>query len=188
MVIRGYLSFFVAIAIALSLESPIDAQNKTEPANNLRERFASEWSKATLVDNLSSTTEINDLKFSPNGRLLASVGASQISLWNIDEIKIQRVLPGHYASDIQLEIAPTAIAFSPDSRFLATSTWSQGLLNPDRSIIIRDVATGEEVLSLADGAGCRQVLFAPQGDKIYGACESGVTVWSFPDGEELFSF
>ena len=48
--------------------------------------------------------------------------------------------------------------------------------------------SGEEVLSLGDGGGCRQILFAPSGDVIYAACETGVTAWSFPTGEKLFSF
>ena len=156
--------------------------------DNVRQRLSSPWSNAALTRSLESTTPINAVKFSPDGQLLASVGASQISIWQIERGEIQRVLPGHYASDIQLEIAPTAIAFSPDSRFLASSTWSQGLLNPDQGIIVRDIATGEVVLDLVKSAGCRQIAFAPLGEIIYGACEAGVTAWSFPDGKKLFSF
>jgi hypothetical protein len=191
--LRHYLKYFTAIAIALSLQLSITAQTKTDESlggslGNFRERLASDWENAFLAGSLESTTPINALEFSPDGQLLASVGASQITLWNVNSGAIQRVLPGHYASDIGLEIAPTAIAFSPNSRFLATSTWSQGLLRAERGIIVRDVTTGEVVLGLAESAGCRQILFDVSGKIIYGACGSGITAWSFPDGEKLFDF
>jgi WD40 repeat protein len=190
---RHYLKYFTAIAIALSLQPSITAQTQTEESSrgslgDLREPLTSEWEEAVLTRSLESTTEISALKFSPDGQLLASVGASQITLWNVSNGVIQRVLPGHYAQDIELEIAPTAIAFSPDSRFLATATWSQGLLRPDQAIIVRDVTTGEVVLNLAEASGCRQILFDVTGKIIYGACGAGITAWSFPDGEKLFSF
>jgi len=190
---RRYLKYFTAIAIALSLQPTITAQTQTEESSreslgDLREQLTSEWEQAVLTRSLESTTEISALKFSPNGQLLASVGASQITLWNISNGEIQRVFPGHYAQDIELEIAPTAIAFSPDSRYLATATWSQGLLRPDQAIIVRDLSTGEVVLNLAESTGCKQILFDVTGKIIYGACDAGITGWSFPDGEKLFNF
>jgi WD40 repeat protein len=87
-----------------------------------------------------------------------------------------------------MKIAPTAIAFSPDSDFLATATWSQGLLTPELAIVVWDITTGEKVLSLAESDGCQQVLFDVEGEILYGACGSSVTAWSFPEGEKLFSF
>ena len=182
------LKYVAAIAIAFSLHSSVEAQGKTNSAlGNIRERLASEWEDAVLTRSLESATPINGIEFSPNGQLLASVGASQITIWNANTGAIQRVLPGHYASEIKLEIAPTAIAFSPDSRYLATSTWSQGLLSPDESILVRDVNTGEVALKIKDAAGCRQIAF-DSAATIYGACGFGVTAWSFPTGEKLFSF
>ena len=189
MVNHNCLKYFTAIAIALSLQSSIRAQDKTDTSlDNIRERLSSPWEKAVLSRSLESTTQVDAIEFSPDGRILASVGASQITLWDVASGEIQRVLSGHYASEIKLDIAPTAIAFSPNSQFLATSTWSQGLLKPDRAIKVRDVATGAEVLSLSDRGGCRQILFDPSGNILYGACETGVTAWSFPAGEKLFNF
>ena len=189
MINHSYLKYLTAIAIAFSFQSSIRAQDKTDASfDNIKERLSSPWENAVLSRSLESTTQVNAIEFSPDGKMLASVGASQITLWDVDSGEIQRVLSGHYASEIKMEIAPTAIAFSPDSQFLATSTWSQGLLSPDRAIKVRNVTTGEEVLSLGDGGGCRQILFAPSGNILYGACETGVTAWSFPTGEKLFSF
>ncbi|MEL6496349.1 MAG: hypothetical protein AAFQ41_14685 [Cyanobacteria bacterium J06623_7] len=186
---RNYCQYLVAIAIALSLQLAVRGQKQPETAvDNIRERLSSPWENAVLSQSLASATAVNAIEFSPDGTILASVGASQITLWDVASGEIQRVLSGHYASDINLEIAPTAIAFSPDSQYLASSTWSQGLLNPERAIKVRDLATGADILSLTDIPGCRQILFAPTGDRIYGACETGITVWSFPTGEKLFSF
>jgi WD40 repeat protein len=185
---RRYLKYFTAIAIALSLPSSVLAQTQTNSDQSLWQGLTSEWEKAVLTRSLESTTQVNGIKFSPDGQLLASVGASQITLWNVNNGEIQRVLPGHYAQDLKLEIAPTAIAFSPDSRYLATTTWSQGLLRPDSAVIVRDVTTGEVVLNLAESSGCKQILFDVTGKILYGACGVGITAWSFPDGEKLFNF
>ena len=193
---RLYLKYFTAIAIggslavgiAFSLQSGIKAQSQTEKPLNIRQRLTSKWESAVSIGTLESATEINAIKFSPSGQLLASVGASQISIWDVNTGEIQRIFPGHYASDIKLEIAPTSIAFSPDSQYLASSSWSQGLLSPDESIVVRDVSTGEVVLKIANAEGCRQVAFDPDGKTIYGACGFGVTAWSLTAGEKLFSF
>ncbi|MDJ0569053.1 MAG: hypothetical protein QNJ53_08380 [Pleurocapsa sp. MO_192.B19] len=197
MSIRSYLRYFTAIAIALSLQLEVKAQieQKIEqnisvdaPSKSLRDRLSSEWENAVLTQTLESSEQINTLKFSPNGKLLASVGASQITIWQVDNGQIERILPGHHATELKMEIAPTAIAFSPNSRFLATTTWSQGLLTPDKSIVVWDTTKGKEVLSIKEQDGCRQILFDVEGKVIYGACGLGVTTWSFPEGEKLFSF
>lgn len=188
---QGYWKFFISFAIALSCQSSMDAQVKTDTSTSLssiREQLSSEWENASLTRSWESPTEVNSIKFSPDGQLLATVGTSQIMLWDVDKGEVQQVLPGHSATEMGLKIAPTAIAFSPDSRFLATSTWSQGLLSPDQAIIVRDITTGKEVLSISESDGCRQILFDVSGEVIYGACGLGVTAWSFPDGKELFNF
>lgn len=187
---RHYWQILIAIAIAINTASGTKAHKSPQNAarGNLRERLTEEWSNAVQTDTLRSPTAISALQFSPDGQLLASLGTSQITIWNLNQGKIQRILPGHYASKISMEIAPTAIAFSPDSRFIATSSWSQGLLSPDQAIIVRDTITGEKVLGITNLDGCRQILFDVSGEIIYGACGLGVTAWSFPEGKELFSF
>ena len=196
---QRYFKFLVASTISLTawicypfiIQPRIFAQTKPDTATepiNIKNRLSSPWENAVLSKTLESATAINNIKFSPDGQILASVSASQVTLWRVKQGEIQRILPGHYATELGLEIAPTAIAFSPDSRFVATATWSQGLLTPDRSLVVWDTDTGEEVLSLKDNNGCRQVLFDTTGDILYGACDLGVTAWSFPEGKKLFSF
>ena len=193
---QHYLRFLVASAIGLTpslcfnIQPQILAQTSPETIAekiDLQNRLSSPWENAVLNRTLESETTINRIEFSPNGEILATVGAAQVTLWQTDTGEIKRILPGHYAAEMDLEIAPTAIAFSPDSNFLATATWSQGLLIPNRSLIVWNAATGEEVLSLKESGGCRQVLFDPAGEILYGACDTGVTAWSFPEGKKLFS-
>ena len=178
-----YLKYFGAAAIAIYLQSEIFASPLV-----FKERLSSPWESAVLTHTLSFPTRVNTIQFSPDGKILAGIGANQIALWRVDNAEIEGILPNYYATKLGLKIAPTAIAFSPDSRFLATATWSQGLLTPDYSIVVWEIATGEKVLSLQDSSGCRQVLFDVEGEIIYGACDFGVTAWSVPEGKKLFSF
>ena len=180
----------LAVGIAFGIQSQIVAQTKPNTDRipiDFPNRLAPPWENAVLSRTLESQEDINKIRFSPDGNILASVGASKVTLWQVDKGEIQRTLPGHYASKLGLEIAPTAIAFSPDSNFLATATWSQGLLSPDSSVVVWNIATGEKVLSLQDTKGCRQVLFDVEGKILYAACDLGVSAWSFPDGKKLFS-
>lgn len=177
-----YLKYVGAAAIAIYLQSAIFASPL-----DFKNRISSPWESAVLTHTLDFPTKVNTIQFSPDGRILAGVGAKQIALWRVGEAEIERILP-NYAIKSGLKIAPTAIAFSPDSRFLATATWSQGFLTPDYSIVVWEIAMGEKVLSLQEYSGCRQVVFDVEGEIIYGACDLGVTAWSFPEGKKLFSF
>ena len=185
-----YLKYFVAIAI-FSIHLEVTAQTKldiTAKTPSIDFKRLSSWENAVMTHSLESATKIDAIAFSPDGQLLATIGEGKITIWNVEKGEIQRILPGHYSTETEMEIAPTAIAFSPDSRFLATSTISQGVFSPDSSILVRDITTGETVLDLSDPQGYWQVLFDVSGEIIYSAGDSGVTAWSFPDGDELFSF
>ena len=189
---KYYLKYLVASFLLIGFQPRICAQISAEAnrqlPSNFPSRLASPWENAVLTHTLESTGEVNLIEFSPNGKILATVEASQINLWDTDRGKIQLTLSPHQAQKNALEIAPVAIAFSPDSRWLATATWSQGLLTPNHGAIVWDTATGEAVLSLEKAQGCRQVSFDATGKIIYAACELGITAWSFPQGKELSSF
>ena len=108
--------------------------------------------------------------------MLASADPQAIVIWSLATGQPLHILPGHYSAKSKLAIAPTALAFSPDGRFLVSSTWSQGLFTPEKSIIVWDTTTGTEIFSL-NKTGCRQVIFDAQGENIYLACDSGIQVW-----------
>ena len=192
---KSGLKYFTAMAIAIpslliafDLESIVSAQDRSSASTlDFKDRLASSWSNAALIHTLESAT-VNEIAFSPDGKILAGVESKQIALWDTNKGEIKRTIPAHYSTKYDLEIAPTAIAFSPDSSFFATATWSQGLLSPDESLTVWDIATGDKVWSLSESTGCRQVLFDRSAEVIYGACGLGITAWSFPQGDKLFSF
>ncbi len=132
--------------------------------------------------------EITLLSFSADGSLLASADPQVIVIWSLATGEILNILPGHYSSESKMEIVPTSLSFSPDGRFLASSTWSQGLLTPEKSVIIWDVTTGEEIFSVNNHAGCRQVSFDSEGEKLYLACNSGIEVWQLEEKKQIASF
>ena len=184
-----YSEYFIAIAIFLIPSSfPAQAQlDTTVKTSSTNLKQLSSWENAVMIHSLESPTKIDAIAFSPDGQILATVSGSKITIWNVKQGEIQRILPGHHSTETGMEVAPTAIAFSPDSRFLATSTLNQGVFSSD-SILVRDIATGETVLNITDANGYRQVLFDVSGEIIYSAGDSGVTAWSFPEGDGLFSF
>ena len=185
---KRFYKYFIAIAI-LSVHLSLSAQTKLDTSETTSISFPASpgWKDAAITHSLESANKINAIAFSPDGQLLASVGGGKITIWNVEKGQIQRILPGHYSTETGMEIAPTAIAFSPNSRFLATSTLNQGVFSSD-SILVRDIATGETVLNITDANGYRQVLFDVSGEIIYSAGDSGITAWSFPNGDKLFSF
>lgn len=139
--------------------------------------------------------EITLLNFSADGSLIASADPQSIVIWSLATGEVQRILPGHYSSRAKMAIAvggrlrliaPTSLSFSPDGRFLASSTWSQGLLTPEKAVVVWDTTTGEEIFSL-DNAGCRQVIFDSEGENIYISCDSGIQVWQIESKEQITS-
>ena len=132
--------------------------------------------------------EITLLNFSTDGSLLASADSQVIIIWSLETGEILSILPGHYSSESKMEIAPTSLSFSPDGRFLASSTWSQGLLTPEKAVIVWDTNTGEEIFSLNNNGGCRQVIFDSEGEKLYLACNSGIEIWQIEEKKQIASF
>lgn len=143
------------------------------------------WKNAELVNILEAHKRpITLLRFSSDGRLLASVEPGAIAIWEVKTGKLQRLLPGHQAEARSMRLAATDIAFSPDGKFLATATWTQGDLTPQKTIVVWEVETGKEVSSFQAVQGCRQILFAPRGDLVYGACGLGVQIWQLGTGKK----
>jgi WD40 repeat protein len=182
---RKYLRYLTAIAIALGLQFSAVSQTENNPQIDFKSRVAPQSAFTQIAILQGHIQEVNLLSFSPDG-LMASVEPDGIIIWQ--DGKIQRVLSAHYSSKNQMSLAPTAIAFSPDSRYLATATWSQGVSIPDSAIVVWEIETGKPILSVKGDVGCRQVLFAPEGNILYSTCGMGVQAWNFPSGEQLFSF
>ena len=128
------------------------------------------------------------LSFSADGRWLASADPQSIVIWEVETGEVINILPGHYSPKLQMEIAPTSLSLSSDGRLLASSTWSQGSLTPEKAVIVWDTATGKEIFSLKDNIGCKQVIFGSEGEKLYIACDTSIQVWQIKNRKQIASF
>ena len=97
--------------------------------------------------------EVEDLAFSPNGKLLAAVGMeSLVRLWDIESRRLvfDPPLKGHKSTIHQVQ-------FSPDGKTLLTAS-----AGSERSIRFWNVASGQEILILKDLTEIRSTLFGDQ--------------------------
>lgn len=123
--------------------------------------------------NIPTTSRVNAIAFSPNGRLAVTGDRSGgVIVWDMDEESptfgtILRRFESHRYRII------TAVAFSPDGTYIATSAI-------DREIHIADVTTGDEVAVLTGHSGAiTQVRFLSDRNRIISASDSGeLLLWS----------
>ncbi|WP_036478694.1 WD40 repeat domain-containing protein [Myxosarcina sp. GI1] len=183
------IGFSLPSAASDRLNSNVLHSQAIDTTQKINSESRSPWTNAERVNVLEAHHRpISLLRFSPDGRLLASVEPEAIAIWQVKTGRLLRILPGHNSSTSSINLAPTDVAFSLDGNYLATTTWSEGGLIPDKAIVIWDIETGEEVTSLKEATGCQQILFGSEGNKLYGACDSGVEVWDLATSKKLFSF
>ncbi len=109
---------------------------------------------------------IQDLAFSPDGRILASCGYDRlIKLWDVAAKKELRVLKDHSDSVY-------GIAFSPDGKLLASAA-------ADRAVKVWDVATGRRLYTLAESTDwVYAVAWGPDGRHLAAAgVDKSIRVW-----------
>ncbi len=106
------------------------------------------WDAATGEElfRLEHTDWATRLAFSPDGRTLA-VAAEQTYLWDVSSGDLLTILPG--------DAAPLFVAFSPDGSRLLSG-------GQDRTAVIWDAATGEELARLAHNDWVEDGAFSPQ--------------------------
>jgi WD40 repeat protein len=126
---------------------------------------------ASLTGGGDST--VYDVKFSPDGRLLAAAWGNDIVLWDASTLQFVRRLTGH-AHEI------SRLAFSPDSRTMASGTI-------DGEMKVWDVSSGAERMTLAaagDGGGLiTGIAFSPDGSLLAtSSLSSSVTLWNAASG------
>ena len=116
---------------------------------------------------------VNDLAFHPDGRHLAVAGAEVVEVWDVGAPKRVRELRGHSKWVY-------GVAYSPDGKWLATGGW-------DRTIKLRDAATGEEKLTLfAHDGFVLDLAFSPDGGALVSTSEDrSVRLWEVPSGRPL---
>jgi WD40 repeat protein len=129
---------------------------------------------ADQVDDPS--TDANLLKvgaaaFSPKQKMIASVGGTQVHLWEPDTGKLIKVLAKIEKSDKPLK----CVAFSPDGKSLAVGS-DEGILR------VYEVESGKNTFSSpARNARIERVAFSPNG-KLIGIADSGGSAAVFAPG------
>jgi mono/diheme cytochrome c family protein len=118
---------------------------------------------------------IQDLAFSPDGKILASCGYDRlIKLWDVAAKKELRVLKDHSDSVY-------GIAFSPDGKLLASAS-------ADRAVKVWDVATGTRLYTLSEATDwLYAVAWSPDGRHLAaGGVDRSIRVWQVsPEGGKI---
>jgi WD40 repeat protein/predicted Ser/Thr protein kinase len=117
-----------------------------------------EWDGARLSD--GHTRAARQAAFSPDGRLLVSVGEdARVIVWDFVRRMPLRILPDHTAP-------VTSVAFSPDGKWFATGS-------EDQTVIVWDGTTFENVVRLAEHHGkVNAVAFSTDGRFLASASEA----------------
>jgi RNA polymerase sigma factor (sigma-70 family) len=131
------------------------------------------WNPSTgkEVRRLKGHDSVRTVLFSPDGRLIASASQDgSLRLWEVATGSELR----------QMKAFATSLAFSPDSRTLASvngSMWNS--VEADNVLRLWDVATGKQVLKLSGHAGdISLIVFAPDGKRLFsGSDDSTLLAW-----------
>jgi len=130
--------------------------------------------KADLVVETGHTSDVNDIAFSPTGRILASGSEDHtIKLWDVANGRELRTITGNGNSVI-------SIAFSPDGRTLASGSGGN-------TIKLWDVASGRELRTLTSHTdSVSSVAFSPDGRTLAsGGKDKTIKLWDVASGREL---
>lgn len=127
---------------------------------------------ASLDKAIQTGGAVSALRFSPDGRTLASASAQDfsISLWNLPAGTLQQKLHSHSA-------VVNALAFSPDSRILASG-------GEDRTVVIWDLTSGKSQRKLkGQDLTVTSIAFSPDGSLLASAGgNASVMLWEVEKG------
>jgi WD40 repeat protein len=114
-------------------------------------------------------TQIRPFAFSPDGKTLASCQGKKILLWDSESGSTR----GHF--DVETTGYLSAVAFSPDGRFLAAADWHN-----ETTLRVWHLASGKQVGQLeAMREGATVLRFSPDSKRLASAgYENTVLVWN----------
>ena len=155
---------YYRVAAANELDGGIDYFNYYDGST----RFSSSWYPI-------GTHSTSSLAVSPNQRMIASGGAkldTNVVLWDPYNKKSLKTLMGH--TDFI-----TSVAFSPDSRTLASGSW-------DNTIRLWNIADGKPILTLIGHTDrVLSVAFSPDGKTLAsGSDDHTIRLWDVATGQQ----
>ena len=138
-----------------------------------------DWAqKPELVVQAGHSEPVNSLKFSPDGKILASGSDdSTIKIWDVENEKELRTLSGH--SDNVM-----SISFSPDGKTIASGSL-------DKTIKLWDVESGKGLQTLTDpfGLPIYSVLFTLDGKTLVSVSGNDrVELWDIESAKVIKTF
>ncbi len=129
----------------------------------------------------SFTWAVRCVRFSPDGRRLATASAELVQLWDAQTGREQLTCRDHQGT---LE----GVIFSPDGRRLA-AVGGVISVHPDREIKVWDARNGQDILRLRGHVGgLRSVAFSPDGRRLASAgLDQTVKLWDAASGQEVLT-
>jgi len=114
--------------------------------------------------------------FHPGGKRLAVAGSEVVEVWELGTAHKIHELKGH-------KKWVYCVAYSPDGKWLATGGW-------DRTVKLRDAATGVEVLTVfAQDGFVLSLAFSPDSRTLVTSSEDrSARLWEVPSGRPLAAF
>ncbi len=118
---------------------------------------------------------VADVRFSPDGKTIASGSMSDVKLWDRTTGEEIKTFKGHLSE-------VSSISFSPDGKTIVAG-------NLDGTVIVWDVTSGRELKTLKSHSGeVESVSFSPDGKTIAESSINRLTLWDVFTGTELKTF
>ena len=119
---------------------------------------------------------VNAVAFHPDGKRLAVAGSEVVEVWDLETARKLHDLRGH-------KKWVYCVAYSPDGKWLATGGW-------DRTVKLRDAATGAEALTIFAQEGfVLSLAFSPDSRNLVTTSEDrSIRLWDVPSGRRLGAF
>ncbi len=123
-------------------------------------------------DMLRSGPEIRNPTFSQDGNLLAAIQGNTFSVWDTSSGK---TIPFDHSQDHQAAI--NRIAFSPDSRLVATAS-------SDKTVKVWRISSGKALTLKGHTGAVNDISFGSKGNLLASGGEDGWRIWDVRTGRE----